>query len=252
MDQKDKAILLGQLAPKVPPESAIYNLETVCERTGLDWLQRHVYLIERGGKWRVELSIDGFRALAGEHGEDGPYWSTGPDGPWTDIPPAGEPYACKLGVVIGPYTTWGIVRYADYAAGPMWKKMPSTMIAKCAEMVALRKALPHKLGGLYGTEEMEQADYVPSTKLPRAAKVTVPLAVTPTTNVGISTGVLNTISSNTATANISPYLEMIKNAPSLQDLRTVGDDIRKSSLDLVERGRLSIAYEEKKKVEGWR
>lgn len=50
------------------------------------------------------------------------------------------------------------VSLAEYDTGKSnWKRMPATMIRKVAICHALRETFPEDLGGLYGSEEMDQA-----------------------------------------------------------------------------------------------
>jgi hypothetical protein len=52
----------------------------------------------------------------------------------------------------------GVARFADYNGGQgLWSKMPAAMIAKCSEALALRKAFPADMSGVYTTDEMDQA-----------------------------------------------------------------------------------------------
>jgi phage recombination protein Bet len=134
-----------------------------CQRTGLDPFSKQIYAIKRGGKMTIQAGIDGLRSIAERTGQlDGSetLWC-GDDGVWTDVwlgskPPAAAKTTVWRKGASHPFT--GVARFADYNAGQgLWTKMGATMIAKCSEALALRKAFPADLSGVYSSDEMEQA-----------------------------------------------------------------------------------------------
>lgn len=148
-----------------------------CAKTGLDPFTRQIYSLERksknGDQWETVrqtlISIDGQRLVAertGKYeGQVGPYWC-GKDGQWKDVWLSPEaPMASKVGIYKKGFREplWGVATYKEYVQltknqtpNAMWTKFPSTMLAKCAESLGLRKAFPMELSGLYTTEEMGQ------------------------------------------------------------------------------------------------
>jgi phage recombination protein Bet len=140
-----------------------------CQRTGLDPFSKQIYAIKRGGKMTIQAGIDGLRAIAERTGElDGSHteWC-GDDGQWSDVWLSAKPPAAAKTTIwrkgsSHPFT--GVARFADYNAGQgLWSKMPAAMIAKCSEALALRKAFPANLSGVYSTDEMEQVEVQPVT-----------------------------------------------------------------------------------------
>jgi phage recombination protein Bet len=140
-----------------------------CQRTGLDPFSKQIYAIRRSGRMTIQAGIDGLRAIAERTGElDGSHteWC-GDDGQWSDVWISAKPPAAAKTTIwrkgsSHPFT--GVARFADYNAGQgLWSKMPAAMIAKCSEALALRKAFPANLSGVYSTDEMEQVEVQPVT-----------------------------------------------------------------------------------------
>jgi phage recombination protein Bet len=151
----------------------------VCHRTGLDPFTRQIYAIKRrqrqGDQWvermTIQTGIDGYRVTAERTGE----YVGG------DAPAYGPACECGDGR-LGPHPEWSEVSVRRLKAGQLfttseradfheyvvlnrsgspqglWQKMPKRMLAKCAEALALRRAFPSLLHGVYTQEEMAQAD----------------------------------------------------------------------------------------------
>jgi len=162
-------LIKSQIAPKATDDELKLFLYQA-KRTGLDPLARQIYAIHRWNGMQkketmtVQTSIDGFRVIAERSGDYG-----GQD----------EPVFCYedeqiINCRVTVYRFRGSVRYPAAVGLAFWKeyvqinkegnpsglwlKMPHTMLAKVAEALALRKAYPQDLSGLYTNDEMNQAD----------------------------------------------------------------------------------------------
>jgi phage recombination protein Bet len=163
-----------------------------CQRTGLDPFSKQIYAIKRG-KMTIQVGIDGLRAIAERTGQlDGSetFWC-GEDGQWQDVWLAAKPPAAAKTIIHrkgSNHAFTGVARFADYNAGQgLWSKMPAAMIAKCAEALALRKAFPANLSGVYTTDEMEQAEEVTVTPV-AAPKAALPAAAAKSTSATFTAG----------------------------------------------------------------
>ncbi|MDD2869693.1 phage recombination protein Bet [Neomegalonema sp.] len=147
------------------------------QRTGLDPLAKQIYAIRRWSDeaksyvMTIQTGIDGYRLIAERTGNYAP----GPD--TTFVSENGKIVSAtahiKKRVGMDWFDVTATAYWEEYAQFKkdgtltrMWKRMPHAMLSKCAEALALRRAFPAELSGLYTHEEMMQADVEETKSLP--------------------------------------------------------------------------------------
>jgi phage recombination protein Bet len=147
-----------------------------CKSHGQDPLKRDVYCIMRASyvnkvkvvKPSIQSSIDWFRKVAEMSGK-----YAGQTKPEFEME-GDKLISCSIGVkklvgniIVETWATAYFEEYAQYTGGytdkygnetakklnSQWEKMPRGQLAKCCEALALRKAFPEILAGIYSEEE---------------------------------------------------------------------------------------------------
>jgi len=157
----DQLVLIKKTVAKDATNDELQLYFYDCKRRGVHPLDKKIHFTKRGGKYVPIVGIDFLREQAAKTGQCG-----GISDPVFAGKPMQPDFAATVTVkrvvagMLAEFTA--TARWSEYcpASGQdhMWKKMPHTMLGKCAEALALRKGFPgDEMGGLYIPEELDQA-----------------------------------------------------------------------------------------------
>lgn len=167
----EKKDLLKRTICKGASDDELELALAICGRMKLDPFAKQIAFIKRWDSrenrevMTAQPTIDGARLLAQRSasygGQLGPWWC-GQDGQWAEVwLGEGEPIAAKVGVINLAFKEplFAVAKFSSYAAKKkdgklmaLWAQMPDLMIAKCAEMLALRRAFPAEFSDFGGVD----------------------------------------------------------------------------------------------------
>lgn len=168
---REKVELIKQTVARGCSDVELELFLYTAKRTGLDPLLKQIYAIKRWdtnlGKeaMTIQTGIDGFRVVASRTGklagiDDAAFEESNAQPVKATVTvykldELGQPRAYTASARLSEY----IQTKKDGTPTSFWKRMPYGQLGKCAEALALRKAFPADLSGVYAFEEMAQSTH---------------------------------------------------------------------------------------------
>jgi phage recombination protein Bet len=141
----------------------------VSKQSGLDPFAKQIHAVKRytrnGPVMSIQVGIDGYRLIADRTnkyaGNDDPLYTYKLNNDGIELKQIDSATVAVRKIVGGVVCEFKATAYWDEyypgdKMGHMWKQRPKGMLGKCAEALALRKAFPAELSGLYTEEEMDK------------------------------------------------------------------------------------------------
>jgi phage recombination protein Bet len=170
-DTEEQRIIREQVAGGMNPPITDVELRyfaSVCQARGLNPIAGQIVPVRRSGRMVIQVTIHGLRAIADATGcyAPGPLttFETDADGSLVSATASVLKYAqgtwhCVSEVAyFDEYCEYTVDKHGERRGQALWGTKPRVMLAKCSEALALRRAFPVQLGGLYVDAELAQAD----------------------------------------------------------------------------------------------
>jgi phage recombination protein Bet len=166
---RDQVELVKRTVAKGTSDDELKLFLYTCARTGLDPLAKQIHAIKRWSSrdkrevMSIQTGIDGYRLIAERTGRYAPGQQPTYEVDGGKLVSA-TAYVKKLvagtwhEVAASAYWEEYVQTDRDGHPTPTWKRMPRLMLAKCAEALALRRAFPAEMSGVYTFDEMAQAE----------------------------------------------------------------------------------------------
>jgi phage recombination protein Bet len=191
---RDELQIIKDVIARGASDTELKMFVQMAQKLGLDPLSKQIHCVKRrarladgsyGDAMTIVVGIDGYRLVAERTGRycpgKAPTYEYDAHGRVTSA----TAYVLKLAGgawhEVSAVAFWEEYAQTNKDGQPtaMWSKMPRLMLAKCAEALALRRAFPAELSGVYTDDEMQQAANEPSPA-PVVIAAPTPAAPSPT------------------------------------------------------------------------
>ncbi len=234
MISRDQFDLLKRTIARGTTDDEFELFINVANRRKLDPFARQIYPVKRWNskekreEMTIQTGIDAFRLIAQRsdeyEGQTAVEWGeivasrdvedSRPTVVWHEVwPYDGPPFCARVGALRKGFRAplYAIARWSSYVQKDregqptkFWRAMPDLMLGKVAEALALRKAFPEELGGIYTDDEMAQAD-TNSDPRPRASKQTNTAGQKLTKDTVVGAAIVSTVTLDGALAMRLPF-----------------------------------------------